>query len=53
MKVDLHIHSKYSWDSETEIITYIKKAEEIGFGAICVADHNSTESHEEIKKLQD
>jgi predicted metal-dependent phosphoesterase TrpH len=52
LKIDLHVHSKYSWDSKVEIIDYIKRAEEIGLGAIAITDHDNTESHNEIKDLQ-
>lgn len=52
MKADLHLHSEYSWDSKVPINLYIEKAEEIGFGAISITDHNNNQSHDEIKKLQ-
>lgn len=53
MKVDLHLHSKYSWDSVVEIENYISRAEMLGFGAISIADHNNTESHTIITSLQE
>ena len=53
MKIDLHLHSKYSWDSKVEISAYIKKAEKLGFSAISITDHNDTRSHKEIEKLQE
>lgn len=53
MKADLHVHSIYSWDSQVRIEDYITQAEELGLGAIAITDHNSTESHEQIKKLQE
>ncbi len=52
MKIDLHLHSVYSWDSKVPIRLYIKKAENKGFGAISIADHNNNKSHNVIKKLQ-
>ena len=52
MKVDLHLHSEYSWDSRTKISSYIKNAEDRGFGAIAIADHNDIRSHRAIEKLQ-
>ncbi len=52
MKVDLHLHSKYSWDSLVPIEAYISLAEERNFGAISISDHNNAESHEDIKELQ-
>ncbi|MCE7735179.1 MAG: PHP domain-containing protein [Candidatus Heimdallarchaeota archaeon] len=53
MRVDLHLHSEYSWDSKVPIESYIKKAEKLGFGAISITDHNDTQSHGLIKKLQE
>lgn len=53
MKVDLHLHSEYSWDSKVPIENYIQKAEKLGFGAISITDHNNTESHEFIKNMQE
>lgn len=52
MKVDLHLHSKFSWDSKVPIETYIALAETNGIGAISITDHNNTESHQIIRKLQ-
>ncbi|OLS26281.1 MAG: hypothetical protein HeimC2_15250 [Candidatus Heimdallarchaeota archaeon LC_2] len=52
LKIDLHCHSEYSWDSKVPIKLYIKKAEIMGLGAISITDHNDTQSHEKIKKLQ-
>ncbi len=52
MKIDLHLHSKYSWDSTVPIESYIREAEKQGFGAIAITDHNNIDSHVEIEKLQ-
>ncbi|MFV2016871.1 MAG: PHP domain-containing protein, partial [Candidatus Heimdallarchaeota archaeon] len=52
LRIDLHLHSEFSWDSKVPLELYIKKAEEEGFGAISITDHNSTESHEIIKNKQ-
>lgn len=53
LKADLHLHSEYSWDSKVPIESYIQNAEQKGFGAISITDHNNTESHELIKKFQE
>ncbi|MHA2097617.1 MAG: PHP domain-containing protein [Candidatus Kariarchaeaceae archaeon] len=53
MKADLHLHSEYSWDSKVPIDNYVKLAEQRGFGAISIADHNNTESHDIIKNMQE
>ncbi len=52
MKADLHLHSEHSWDSTVPIAKYIERAEQLGFGAIAITDHNSIKSHAEIRKLQ-
>ena len=53
MKVDLHLHSKFSWDSKVEIKSYISEAERKKFGAISVTDHNTTENFQILQKLQE
>lgn len=53
MKIDLHLHSEYSWDSNVTISEYIQMAEKNNFGAIAISDHNSTESHSVIEQLQE
>ncbi len=52
VKVDLHLHSKYSWDSKTQIESYVQRAEEENFGAIAIADHNDCRSHAHIERIQ-
>ena len=52
-KVDLHLHSHYSWDSSVAIEEYIRQAESLDFTAIAITDHNNTESHHDIMKLQE
>jgi predicted metal-dependent phosphoesterase TrpH len=42
MEVDLHIHTKYSFDSLLEPKTVIKLALNRGLSAIAIADHNTT-----------
>lgn len=41
MKVDLHCHSRYSWDSFLEPKLMIKRAKEIGIDGICFTEHYS------------
>jgi len=43
MKADLHIHSSYSADSRSRIPDILRRARELGFGAIAIADHNTVE----------
>jgi len=52
LKLDLHLHSEYSWDSKVPIKDFIRLAEEKNFGAISITDHNNTTSHESIVELQ-
>ncbi|MDD5687683.1 MAG: PHP domain-containing protein [Elusimicrobia bacterium] len=37
---DFHIHTVYSHDSASDIVSLLKKSSEKGFGAIAIADHN-------------
>ena len=41
MKLDLHIHSKYSPDGRMEIEDIIKTAKARGLDGVAVTDHNS------------
>ena len=52
MKIDLHLHSEFSWDSSVSISDYISKAEQMDFSAISITDHNNTDSHDVIRDLQ-
>ena len=49
--IDLHIHSKYSFDGSDEITNILKKAEEIGLKYISITDHNNAHAYEEFAKL--
>ncbi len=52
VKVDLHLHSEFSWDSKVPIESYIQRAEQLNFGAIAITDHNDIQSHQKIERLQ-
>jgi len=43
MKIDLHVHSKYSHDCLTEPIDIIKKAKKQGLNGFVITEHNSYE----------
>lgn len=43
MEVDLHMHSLYSPDSRSRIEAIVKRASDIGLGAIAITDHDSWE----------
>ncbi|MHA2503251.1 MAG: PHP domain-containing protein [Candidatus Kariarchaeaceae archaeon] len=53
MKLDLHLHSEFSWDSKVKIKEYVNQAQNLGFSAISITDHNSIESHSTLDSLQD
>ncbi len=52
MKCDLHIHSKYSFDSIMEPRNIMKLCRKIGYSEICIADHNSLRGSLEAKKYE-
>ena len=49
--IDLHIHSKYSFDGSDEITEILKKAEEKKLSYISITDHNNTDSYEELQNI--
>ncbi|MEM3226682.1 MAG: PHP domain-containing protein [Thermoplasmata archaeon] len=49
MKVDFHVHSKYSPDSSTEPKDLIKYAKKIGLAGFAITDHNSFGAYETVK----
>ncbi|MBQ6218353.1 MAG: PHP domain-containing protein [Methanosphaera sp.] len=52
MKIDTHIHSKYSKDSITPLEDIIKYSQKIGLKAIAITDHDEIEGTWQIKKLE-
>ena len=52
MKMDTHIHSKYSKDSITPLEDIIKYSQKIGLNAIAITDHDEIEGIWAIKKLK-
>ena len=51
MKIDLHIHSKYSKDSMLEPAKIIKIAKKKGLGGVAVTDHNTIKGGVEALKI--
>ena len=43
MRVDLHLHSRYSHDSSTSLEDLIERARECGLDRIALTDHNTAE----------
>ncbi len=51
MKIDMHIHTKYSSDGVMEIREILKTAKERGLDAIAITDHNEVKGAIEAKKM--
>ncbi len=43
IKIDLHIHTRYSGDSDITLEKLVQRCVELGFGAIAVTDHGTAE----------
>lgn len=52
MKIDTHIHSKYSKDSITPLEDIIRYAQKIGLNAIAITDHDEIKGTWAIQKLE-
>ena len=50
MKLGLHIHSKYSHDSKVSVEEILEAAENAGFDAIAITDHNTATGGLEAQK---
>lgn len=53
MKLDLHIHSKYSYDSLLSPEKIIKVAKKKGLNGVAVTDHGTIKGGVETKKISD
>jgi len=51
VRVDLHLHSRYSHDSSTSLDALIRRAHECGLDRIALTDHNTAEGALELAKL--
>ncbi len=51
MRVDLHLHSRYSHDSSTSLDALIQRARECGLDRIALTDHNTAEGALQLAKL--
>lgn len=45
MRLDLHVHSKFSPDSQSSIEAILKQTQKAGLDGIAITDHNSVESY--------
>lgn len=48
--IDLHTHTKYS-DGTDDVVTLLKKAEEIGLEYLSITDHSTCKAYEELKTI--
>jgi predicted metal-dependent phosphoesterase TrpH len=48
MKLDLHIHSKYSYDSFSEPSKIVKMAKRRGLDVISITDHDNMKVYEKL-----
>ncbi len=51
MRIDLHIHTKYSTDGREEIKDIVRYAKKIGLGGIAITDHTSIKGWKEAVSL--
>lgn len=49
--IDLHIHSKYSFDGSDELIEILKEAERLKLSHISITDHNNADAYIELEKM--
>ncbi|MBU2560542.1 PHP domain-containing protein [archaeon] len=52
MKIDLHIHSKYSGDCKMEPADILKAAEKAGLGGVAITDHDTVKGGIEASKIK-
>jgi predicted metal-dependent phosphoesterase TrpH len=51
VRVDLHLHSRYSHDSRTTLDELIERSHECGLDRIALTDHNSVEGAIELARI--
>ena len=51
MRVDLHLHSRYSHDSRTTLDELIERSRECGLERIALTDHNTVEGALELARI--
>ncbi|TMC03387.1 MAG: PHP domain-containing protein, partial [Chloroflexi bacterium] len=51
IRVDLHLHSRYSPDSATSLEALVARAGELGLGRIALTDHNTAEGALALERL--
>mgnify|MGYP000909905340 CR=1 FL=1 len=51
LKIDMHIHTKYSYDSQNDIEEIIKVAKQKGLDGVGLVDHDTTSGYSEMIRL--
>ncbi len=51
MKIILHTHTEFSYDSVLKLEDYLRKAIKLGFKAVAVTDHNTMEGSRKLSKI--
>src|SRR5262249_33452706 len=51
MRIDLHLHSRYSHDSSTKLESLIERCREVGLDRIALTDHNTVEGALKLAQL--
>ncbi len=51
MKIDLHVHSTYSGDSNGRPGEILKKAEDVGLDGLAIMDHNTLQGYRSVKDI--
>ncbi len=49
--IDLHVHSKYSFDGSEELSAILKQAEQLKLSYISITDHNNADAYNELEKM--
>ena len=52
MKIDLHCHSKYSYDSYLEPEAIIEQAIENGLDGVCFMEHHSIDASKPVERIK-
>lgn len=52
-KIDLHVHTRYSGDTDADPEEVIERAIELGLDGIAVTEHSSFEASEPLERLKD
>jgi predicted metal-dependent phosphoesterase TrpH len=47
----MHTHTEHSPDSRSELSAFIRRAAEVGLGAVCVTDHNTVDGALRLREL--